>query len=91
MMKIRPLGNRILVEIVKFENKTKSGLILFDDNKIAENFAKVLEVSDKVTDISVNEYVIFDIDASMEVRNGDEIKYIVNLEDVYAKVDFKNE
>lgn len=91
-MNIKPLGKRVLVEVIKTENKTKSGLILSDDKfEISENYAKVLEVGSDVLDINKNDKILFDSTKSMEVKFQGEVYFIVNLEDIYAIVGDTNE
>ena len=69
-MHIKPLGKRVLVELVKSENRSKSGLIL----------------TEEIENLKIGDFIIFDREKSLEVRNSSEVKYIVNIEDVYAKV-----
>lgn len=87
-MKIKPLGKRVLVELFKSEKKTKSGLFISENVSNEENFGKIIEVSLEITELNVDDYIIFDVNKSMEVISSGEIKYIVNLEDVYAKVEY---
>lgn len=91
-MQIKPLGNRILIEKVKIEKKTRSRLILTDNVEAENNFAKVLEVSENISDkIKKNDYVLVDLSKAMEVRTEGVVKYILNFEDVYAIVGGYNE
>lgn len=81
------MGKRILLELIKVENKTKSGIILSEDTFLnSENYAKVLEISEEIDNINIGDKVLFDKDKSMEVKYENRLYYITNLEDVYAKV-----
>ncbi|NYV27219.1 co-chaperone GroES [Streptobacillus felis] len=91
-MEIKPLGNRILIEKVKTEKKTRSGLILSENVEAENNFAKVIEVSEKIEkNIQIGQYILVDLDKAMEVRYDGLIRYIINVEDVYAVIGGYNE
>ncbi|WP_156416402.1 hypothetical protein [Caviibacter abscessus] len=48
-MRIKPLGNRVLVKTIKEISKTKSGIILSDSSTKQDIYtAKVIEVYDKM-------------------------------------------
>lgn len=85
-MNIKPLGKRVLVELVKTENRSKSGLILTEEIVQIDNYGKISEKSDEVDNLKIGDFIIFDKEKSLEVRNSSEVKYIVNIEDIYAKV-----
>ena len=85
-MNIKPLGKRVLVELVKTENRSKSGLILTEEIVQIDNYGKISEKSDEVDNLKIGDFIIFDKEKALEVRNSSEVKYIVNIEDRYAKV-----
>lgn len=85
-MNIKPLGKRVLVELVKTENRSKSGLILTEEIVQIDNYGKISEKSDEVDNLKIGDFIIFDKEKSLEVRNSSEVKYIVDIEDIYAKV-----
>ncbi|WP_208559245.1 co-chaperone GroES [Marinilactibacillus kalidii] len=75
---LKPLGNRVLLEVIKEEEKTVSGLVLPESAKEKPQTAKVVAVgSGKVLedgkraemDVSVDDKVIF------EKYTGSEVKY----------------
>ncbi len=90
-MKLKPLGNRIVVEPLSEEETTKSGIILpdtVDKEKKAEG--KVLAIGDgeKITKLGlkVGDKVIFGKYAGEEVK-VDEVEYkILSDEDVLAVI-----
>ncbi|QXW66046.1 co-chaperone GroES family protein [Streptobacillus moniliformis] len=86
-MKIKPLGNRILIEKVKVEKRTRTGLILTENIEAENNYAKVLEVSeDVVGKIKRDDTVLVDLSNAMEVRVSGNVKYILDVKDIYAIV-----
>ncbi len=67
-MKVKPLGNRVLVEVLEAEEKTEGGIVLPDTAKEKPQKAKVVAVGKgKVTEegktitpeVSVGDIVIF--------------------------------
>ena len=61
-MKIKPLKDRIFVEQIKLEKKTKSGIILVADEITLPDFreyGKVIAVGSKVNDVKVGDVITF--------------------------------
>ena len=90
-MKLKPLGNRVVVEPISEEETTKSGIILpdtVDKEKKAEG--KIVAIGDgekiKKLDLKQGDKVIFGKYAGEEVKVG-EIEYkILTDEDVLAVI-----
>lgn len=93
---LKPLGNRVLLEVIKEEEKTVSGLVLPESAKEKPQTAKVVAVgSGKVLedgkradmDVAVGDKVIF------EKYTGSEVKYegneylVVKDSDIIAVVE----
>lgn len=91
-MKLKPLGNRVVVEPISEEETTKSGIILpdtVDKEKKAEG--KIVAIGDgekiKKLNLKQGDKVIFGKYAGEEVKVG-EIEYkILTDEDVLAIID----
>jgi chaperonin GroES len=67
-MKVRPLGDRVLVEVLEAEEKTKGGIVLPDTAKEKPQQGKVISVGKgKVTDEGKV--------VSLEVKEGDTVLY----------------
>ena len=65
-MKVKPLGDKILVEVLEAEEKTKGGIILPDTAKEEKSEGKVVAVgSGKVLDSGKVQ--------SLEVKKGDRV------------------
>lgn len=89
-MKIKPLGARILIQEIKPEEKTSSGIIL-PANKEKTQMAKVIAVGEstektKIT-VSVGDTIIFSQYAGTPIKDNREEFRVVNMEDVLAKVE----
>ena len=62
-MKVKPLGDRVLLKKEEAEEKTASGIILTGNAKEAPQWAKVLEVGPGTEEVK------------MEVKKGDKVLY----------------
>ena len=96
-MKIKPLGDRILVQREEAEEKTESGLYLPDSAKEKQQRAKVIAVGEgkvnentgKRTELPVKkgDTVLLSKWGGTEVTIGDEEYLIANIDDVMAVVE----
>jgi len=78
-MKIRPLGDKVLVQRVEAENKTAGGIVLPDTAKEKPQRGKVVSVGDgKVTEDGTKQ--------KMQVKKGDMVLFTS-----YAGTDIKIE
>lgn len=89
-MKIRPIGERVLVKPVKVEEKTASGIILPEaGDKERPNMAEVIAIGkgEKLEDIKVGEKVVYSKFSGTEIKDGDEKYLVLNIEDILAIVE----
>lgn len=93
-MKLKPLGKRIVIEIVEAEEKTASGLVLPSSAKEQPQYAEVVEISEKIQEkddkengIKVGDKVIYSKYAGTEVKIGSRELIVINLKDVLAIVE----
>lgn len=89
-MKIRPIGERVLVKPVKVEEKTASGIILPGaGEKERPNIAEVIAVGkgEKLEDIKVGERVVYSKLSGTEIKDGEEKYIVLNIEDVLAVIE----
>ena len=90
-MKLKPIGDKLVIEMVEVEEKTSSGIVLPTSAKEAPSVAKVLAIGDEILKdedkkdlIKVGDKVIFNKFSGNEIENED-IKYlIVNADDILA-------
>ncbi len=91
-MKLKPLGDKIVLKVVEMEEKTKGGIILTDTSKEKPLIAKVIavgtgEVIDgkKVElDVKEGDTVIYSKFAGTEISVDDEDLLIVKQSDILA-------
>jgi chaperonin GroES len=96
VMKIRPLGDRIVVKRVKEEEKTKGGIIIPDTAKekpleglvVAVGSGKTLkDGSSRPLDVKVGDKVLFGKYTGTEVKLDGEEHVLLNEDDVLAVVE----
>ena len=95
-MKIRPLGNRIVVERLEAEEKTSGGIVLPDTAKekpkegkiVAAGEGEVLDNGERAElSVSVGDRIIFESYAGTEVKVDGEEYLIMKEDDVLAVVE----
>ncbi|MBR8700963.1 10 kDa chaperonin [Fusobacterium sp. DD29] len=89
-MNIRPIGKRVLVKLIKEEEKTASGIILPGaGDKEKPNMGEVMAVGtgEDMPKIEVGEKVIYAKYSGTEIKDGEEKYLILNIEDVLAIID----
>ena len=96
IMKLKPLGDRIVVKVLEREEKTKSGLFLPDTAKekptegevIAVGTGKILDNGQKQpVEVKVGDRIIFSKYAGTEVKLDGEELVIFSERDVLAIVE----
>ena len=94
-MQLKPLGDKVVLQYQKAEEKTQSGIILPDSAKEKPQEAVVLavgsgkEVDGKKTEMQVKEgdKVIFSKYSGTDVKVGEEEYVIVSQDDIIAIVE----
>ncbi len=95
-MKLKPLGDRVVLKLVEQEEKTRGGILLPDTAKekpqkgevLAVGTGKVLDSGEKVPlDVKVGDRVIFARYSGTEVKVEGEEYLIVSERDILAVVD----
>lgn len=93
---LKPLGNRVIIERKEQEQTTKSGIVLTDSAKeksnegivVAVGTGRVLDNGEKVApEVKEGDRVVFQEYAGSEVKRGDEIYLILNVEDLLAIIE----
>ena len=89
-MKIKPLNDKILIEITKPESKTSSGIIIPVASQEKTQEGIIREISEDVKDsliVKVGEKVMYDKYAGTPVKIDDKDYLIVDLADVIAIIE----
>ena len=92
---LKPLGDRIIIELVESEEKTASGIVLPDSAKekpqegkvIAVGTGRVLDNGERVAlEVSVDDRIIFSKYAGTEVKYDGKEYLIVRENDILAVI-----
>lgn len=59
MSKIKPLDNRLIVQVDAVKEKTDSGILLSTENQKKQCRGVVTDIGPKIEDINIGDYVIF--------------------------------
>ena len=87
-MKIKPLGERILVKTEEKVEKTKGGIYIPDTAKEKPQEGKIVAVGKlKESELKVGDTVIFESFAGNEIEVEGKKYLIMNVKDVLAKVE----
>lgn len=93
-MKLKPIGDKLVIEMVEVEEKTSSGIVLPTSAKEAPSVAKVLVIGDEILKdedkkdlIKVGDKIIFSKYAGTEVKLDKKEYIVVKIADVLAVVE----
>jgi len=86
-MNIKPIGNRILVEPLKIEEKTFSGIILPSTGEAkSSNMGIVVAFGNIEEEISLGDKVFFRPHSGVEIPGSDKKFLILEMEEVLAVI-----
>jgi chaperonin GroES len=87
-MKIKPLGDRVLVKLVEMETKTAGGILIPQTAQEKTQEGIVLAVGDdEAIKVKANDRVIYDKYAGTTIKVGGEEQLILKNSDILAKVE----
>ncbi len=87
-MKIKPLGKRVLVKQIEQEEITKSGIVLPGTvSKEKPITGEVLAVGRKIEDIKPGERIIYEKYTGTEVKDGEEVYLILDIDNVLGIIE----
>lgn len=93
-MKLKPLGDRIVIRKMEAEEKTKSGIVLPSQAKEAPLMAEVVAIGQDILNdekkkdqIKIGDKVIFSTYAGTQVKIDNEEVSILKLADILAVVE----
>ena len=87
-MKIRPLGERVLIKQTKQEETTKSGIVLPDTaSKEKPIIGEVTAIGEAIKEIKIGDKVIYEKYAGTEVKDNEEVYLLLEEKNVLAIVE----
>lgn len=93
MKNVKPIGNKVLVELLKASNTTESGFILSSEGKTEQQKGKVLALGDGygeekelMKSVKVGDVVFFSRYGGEDVKDssGEVVQKIVGITDIFA-------
>jgi chaperonin GroES len=88
MKKVIPLEDRVLVKVIKEEEKTPTGIILPDVAKEKPQIAEVIEVGeDETIKVKKGDKIIFAKYSGTEIKVDGEDYLILSKADILAKIE----
>ncbi|MGL4946382.1 MAG: hypothetical protein ACRC0R_05355 [Cetobacterium sp.] len=90
-MKIKPIGNRVLVEIINLEPQTSTGIILIQNND-EKNYrvGNILAISDEydiTSKFSINMKVIFSKKSGIRINYSSKEKMLLDLDEILGIIE----
>ena len=87
-MIIKPLGKRVLIQEVKQEEVTKSGIVLPGTaSKEKPITGEILAIGNEVSEVRVGEKVIYEKYTGTEVKDGDVEYLLIDMKNILAIVE----
>ncbi|WP_448379056.1 co-chaperone GroES [Fervidobacterium sp.] len=88
-MKVKPLGERLLIKPIIEEKKTAGGIVLPDAAKEKPMKAEIVEVGKLPEDctLKVGDKVIYNKYSGTEIKIDEEDYIIIDLNDILAKIE----
>ncbi len=87
-MIIKPLGKRVLIQEVKQEEVTKSGIVLPGTaSKEKPITGEILAIGNEVSEVKVGEKVIYEKYTGTEVKDGDIEYLLIDMKNILAVVE----
>ena len=86
-MKVKPLGDRILVKMQEMETKTAGGILIPQTAQEKTQEGIVVAIGDdEAIKVKVNDRVIYDKYAGTTIKVGGDEQLILKASDVLAKI-----
>lgn len=87
MSSIKPLADRVLLQVLEQEEKTSSGILLPDTAKEKTQKAKVVEIgSSEDIKVKKGDIVIYDKYSGIQIKEDDQEYLIVKNEEIVAVI-----
>ena len=87
-MNVKPLGNRVIIEPKKTEEKTKGGIYLPDTAQDSENIGTVVAISESIKEpqFKVGDKVMFEKYGGKEISDNEQKFVVIDYKDVIARL-----
>lgn len=88
-MKIRPIGERLVLKAIKKEEKTSSGILMPDSAIEKPEYAEVVAIAKEIEDknIKINDKVVYTKYKGTFIKDGDEEYILIDFEDILGVIE----
>ncbi|MDO4605118.1 MAG: co-chaperone GroES [Helcococcus sp.] len=88
-MKIRPIGERLVLKAIKKEEKTSSGILMPDSAIEKPEYAEVVAIAKEIEDknIKINDKVVYTKYKGTSIKDGDEEYILIDFEDILGIIE----
>lgn len=86
---IKPINNKIILEMEDIELTTKSGIIVNNYNNEKQNIGKIIEVSEEIKKeiIQIGKKVIFEKFSAIEINYNEKKYFVLDIKDILAVIE----
>ena len=86
---IKPINNKIILEMEDIELTTKSGIIVNNYNNEKQNIGKIIEVSEEIKKekIQIGKKLIFEKFSSIEINYNEKKYFVLDIKDILAVIE----
>ncbi|MGL5174795.1 MAG: co-chaperone GroES family protein [Cetobacterium sp.] len=90
-MKIKPIGKRVLAEIINLEEKTSTGIILIQNNE-EKNYrtGTIISLSDDLEitkQFKINDKIIFSKKSGIKISHSSSEKMLLELDEILGIIE----
>ncbi len=87
-MDVKPLGNRVIIEPKKKEEKTQGGIYLPESAQDSDNVGVVVAISESIKEpqFNVGDKVMFEKYGGKEISDNEKMYVILDYKDVIARL-----
>jgi len=79
---LRPIKNRVLVQLIEKKKVTDSGIILTSTDPLEANHARVISVGEEVTDVVVGDDILINWNKAIKTKVELEEYYVITEDDI---------
>ena len=88
---LKPIYNKLILELEKSESKTKSGIIVSNITKEKEQIGKIISINEKTQneqkDLNIGKRIIFDKYLGTEVTYNEKEYIVLDIKDILAIIE----
>lgn len=88
---LKPINNKIILKVKENEEKTKSGIIINNNNKENQKIGEIIAISNEIekenSDIKYGKKIIFEKFSANEIIYNQVQYFILDIKDVLAIID----